>query len=50
MALALKFVLNQQINPFLVGFWFMLQLAMMIGFLFPGLLIISCKTGLNPAV
>jgi hypothetical protein len=51
MALALKFVLNQQINPLLVAFWFMLQLAMIIGFLFSWpanhLLI---KRGLNPAV
>ncbi len=51
MALALKFVLNQQINPLLVAFWFMLQLAIMIGFLFswPANHFLI-KRGLNPAV
>ncbi|MDZ7278819.1 DUF4396 domain-containing protein [Pantoea eucrina] len=34
MALALKFVLNHQLNPMQVTFWFMLQLALMIGFIF----------------
>ncbi|MFH8134064.1 DUF4396 domain-containing protein [Pantoea osteomyelitidis] len=51
MALALKFVLAQQINPMLLVFWFMLQLAMMIGFLFswPANHFLI-KRGLNPAV
>lgn len=51
MALALKFVLNQQINPLLVAFWFMLQLAMIIGFLFswPANHFLI-KRGINPAV
>lgn len=34
MALALKFVLSQQINLSLLPFWFMLQLAVMTGFIF----------------
>lgn len=34
MALALKYVLNQQINPLLSAFWFMLQLSMITGFVF----------------
>lgn len=34
MSLALKFVLHGQINPLLMQFWFMLQLAMMMGFIF----------------
>ncbi|WP_244175145.1 DUF4396 domain-containing protein [Pantoea conspicua] len=34
MSLALKFVLHQQINPSLSIFWFMLQLAMLTGFVF----------------
>ncbi|WP_130834643.1 DUF4396 domain-containing protein [[Erwinia] mediterraneensis] len=51
MAQALKFVLNQQINPLLITFWFMLQLAMMAGFLFswPANHFLI-KRGLNPAV
>lgn len=51
MAQALKFVLNQQINPLLLTFWFMLQLAMIIGFLFswPANHFLI-KRGLNPAV
>lgn len=51
MALALKYVLNQQINPLRVPFWFMLQLAMMIGFIFswPANHFLI-KRGLNPAV
>ena len=51
MALALKFILNQQINPLLVTFWFMLQLAMFIGFVFswPANHFLI-KRGLNPAV
>jgi hypothetical protein len=50
MALALKFVLNGQVNPLLVAFWFMLQLAIMIGFLFswPANHFLI-KRGLNPA-
>ncbi|MFS2224883.1 DUF4396 domain-containing protein [Pantoea sp. B65] len=34
MSLALKFVLNDQVNPMLLLFWFMLQIAMMTGFIF----------------
>ncbi|NIF20620.1 DUF4396 domain-containing protein [Candidatus Pantoea multigeneris] len=34
MALALKYVLNQEINPLLTHFWFMLQLAILTGFVF----------------
>jgi hypothetical protein len=51
MALALKFVLNEQANPLLVVFWFMLQLAIMTGFLFswPANHFLI-KRGLNPAV
>jgi len=51
MALALKFVLQQQVNPLLGAFWFMLQLAMMIGFIFswPANHFLI-KRGLNPAV
>lgn len=51
MALALKFVLNQQLNPLLVAFWSMLQLAMIIGFVFswPANHFLI-KRGLNPAV
>ena len=51
MALALKFILNQQINPLLVTFWFMLQTAMFIGFVFswPANHFLI-KRGLNPAV
>ncbi|ORM69192.1 DUF4396 domain-containing protein [Pantoea rwandensis] len=51
MALALKFILNQQINPLLVTFWFMLQLSMLIGFVFswPANHFLI-KRGLNPAV
>lgn len=51
MSLALKFVLGQQINPMFLVFWFMLQLAMMIGFLFswPANHFLI-KRGLNPAV
>ncbi|MFJ5158168.1 DUF4396 domain-containing protein [Pantoea sp. NPDC088449] len=51
MALALKFVLAQQINPLLIVFWFMLQLAIMIGFLFswPANHFLI-KRGLNPVV
>lgn len=51
MALALKFVLHEQVNPLLVAFWFMLQLAIMIGFIFswPANHFLI-KRGLNPAV
>ncbi|EJL90537.1 hypothetical protein AC790_04805 [Pantoea sp. RIT-PI-b] len=51
MALALKFVLNQQIDPLLAAFWFMLQLAILIGFVFswPANHFLI-KRGLNPAV
>ena len=51
MALALKFVLNHQVNLLLIAFWFMLQLAMMIGFIFswPANHFLI-KRGLNPAV
>lgn len=51
MALALKFVLNQQINPLLMSFWFMLQLAMMTGFVFswPASHFLI-KRGITPAV
>lgn len=50
MALALKFVLNQQIDPLLSTFWFMLQLAMMTGFVFswPANHFLI-KRGINPA-
>ncbi|QKJ86665.1 hypothetical protein PMPD1_1715 [Paramixta manurensis] len=34
MALALKFVLQQQVNPTLLLFWFMLQIAILTGFVF----------------
>ncbi|MBP2170688.1 membrane protein CcdC involved in cytochrome C biogenesis [Erwinia toletana] len=34
MSLALKFVLHDQVNPMLLLFWFMLQVAMIAGFLF----------------
>lgn len=34
MTLALKFVLNHQLNPMQIAFWFMLQLALIIGFIF----------------
>jgi len=51
MALALKFVLNEQVNPLVAAFWFMLQLAIMIGFIFswPANHFLI-KRGLNPAV
>lgn len=51
MGLALKFVLNQQINPLLSAFWFMLQLATLTGFIFswPANHFLI-KRGLNPAV
>jgi len=51
MTLALKYVLNQQLNPLLSAFWFMLQLAMLTGFIFswPANHFLI-KRGLNPAV
>ncbi|MDU4125936.1 DUF4396 domain-containing protein [Pantoea sp.] len=51
MALALKFVLHQQINPSRTLFWFMLQLAMMTGFVFswPANHFII-KRGINPVL
>ncbi|MCG7387525.1 MULTISPECIES: DUF4396 domain-containing protein [Pantoea] len=51
MSLALKFVLNQQIDPLLTAFWFMLQLATLTGFIFswPANHFLI-KRGLNPAV
>ncbi|KAA6103835.1 MULTISPECIES: DUF4396 domain-containing protein [Pantoea] len=51
MTLALKYVLNQQLNPLLSAFWFMLQLAMITGFIFswPANHFLI-KRGLNPAV
>ncbi|RPD96387.1 DUF4396 domain-containing protein [Candidatus Pantoea deserta] len=51
MGLALKFVLNQQIDPLLTAFWFMLQLATLTGFVFswPANHFLI-KRGLNPAV
>lgn len=51
MSLALKFVLNQQIDPLMAMFWFMLQLAMLTGFIFswPANHFLI-KRGLNPAV
>lgn len=51
MSLALKFVLNQQIDPLLAAFWFMLQLATLTGFIFswPANHFLI-KRGLNPAV
>ena len=51
MSLALKFVLHQQINPSLSIFWFMLQLAMITGFVFswPANHFII-KRGINPVL
>ncbi|MEZ3498160.1 DUF4396 domain-containing protein [Pantoea sp. KPR_PJ] len=51
MSLALKFILNQQIDPVTISFWFMLQLAMLTGFIFswPANHFLI-KRGLNPAV
>lgn len=51
MTLALKFVLHQQINPSLTIFWFMLQLAMITGFIFswPANHFII-KRGINPVL
>lgn len=51
MWLALKFVLNQQINPLLHVFWFMLQMAILTGFIFcwPANRFLI-KRGLNPTV
>lgn len=51
MGLALKFVLNQHIDPLMTAFWFMLQLATLTGFIFswPANHFLI-KRGLNPAV
>lgn len=51
MGLALKFVLHQQLDPLMTAFWFMLQLAMLTGFIFswPANHFLI-KRGLNPAV
>ncbi|MEB5970839.1 DUF4396 domain-containing protein [Pantoea dispersa] len=51
MALALKYVLNQQLNPLISVFWFMLQLAILTGFIFswPANHFLI-KRGINPAV